>query len=197
MTRTMSMTRRVLALLALCVFVLSTAMPMVLAKEAETTESVPTNHNALVDDEVRVFFCSSCGFRQNFGEVKQYLEDKYPHLVDRIYGENYEVGPLKNLAARALGVLQLVGMVLLVAGEQIFRMLGWDSTLLQKALDNRIGCFAVIILIGSISQGLVSTGAFEVYYNNDLIFSKLQAERWPTLNELSELLEAKGIRAAY
>jgi hypothetical protein len=43
--------------------------------------------------------------------------------------------------------------------------MGWDTTLLQKALDNRIGCFAAILLMGSVSQGLVSSGAFEVFYN--------------------------------
>lgn len=48
---------------------------------------------------------------------------------------------------------------------QIFRTLGLDTTLLQKALDNRIGCFAVILFLGTISQGLVSTGAFEVTFN--------------------------------
>lgn len=51
---------------------------------------------------------------------------------------------------------------------QIFRALGLDTALLQKALDNRIGCFAVILLTGWISQGLVSTGAFEVTFNGTL-----------------------------
>lgn len=53
-------------------------------------------------------------------------------------------------------------------------MLGLDTTLLQKALDNRIGCFAVILFLGIISQGLVSTGAFEVTFNGMLQASVLQ-----------------------
>lgn len=57
---------------------------------------------------------------------------------------------------------------------QIFRMLGLDTTLLQKALDNRIGCFAVILFLGTISQGLISTGAFEVTFNGMLQASVLQ-----------------------
>ena len=46
-------------------------------------------------------------------------------------------------------------------------MMGWNQAYLQKALDNRIGCFAVILLLGSISQSMVSTGAFEVYFNGE------------------------------
>ncbi|KAF1327414.1 Selt selw selh selenoprotein domain containing protein, partial [Globisporangium splendens] len=110
------------------------------AAAAPSQEATKRN---IADDEIRVYYCSSCGFKQNFQEVKQYLEDKYPHLVDRVHGANYDVDPMKK----------------------IFRTLGLDTTLLQKALDNRIGCFAVILLMGSVSQGLISTGAFEVYFN--------------------------------
>lgn len=49
------------------------------------------------DDEVRVYYCTTCGFQQNFQEVKTYLEERYPHLADRIYGENYEVDPMKKV----------------------------------------------------------------------------------------------------
>ncbi|GAB9465665.1 hypothetical protein Gpo141_00003064 [Globisporangium polare] len=147
----------------------------------------------ITDDQVRVFYCTTCGFQQNFLEFKTYLEERYPHLADRVYGENYEVDPMKKLLARALGYLQIVAMVLMVAGEYIFRALGLDTALLQKALDNRIGCFAVILLTGWISQGLVSTGAFEVTFNDELLFSKLEVGRWPTLEELATLLDARGL----
>jgi hypothetical protein len=60
--------------------------------------------------------------------------------------------------------------------------MGWDQTYLQKALDNRIGCFAVILLLGTVSQNLISTGGFEIYYNNELIFSRIAEQRWPTLD---------------
>lgn len=51
----------------------------------------------IIDDEVRVYYCTTCGFQQNFLEVKTYLEERYPHLVDRVYGENYEVDPMKKV----------------------------------------------------------------------------------------------------
>lgn len=60
------------------------------AAKAATTRSI-------ADDEVRVFYCTSCGFQQNFQEVKTFLEDRYPHLVDRVYGANYEVDPMKKV----------------------------------------------------------------------------------------------------
>ena len=45
-------------------------------------------------------------------------------------------------------------------------------------------------------QNLLSTGAFEVYYNGTTIFSKLDQNRMPTLNELvaglAEAMAAAG-----
>lgn len=61
----------------------------------------PAAHDAakrnIADDEIRIYYCSSCGFQQNFQEVKQYLEDRYPHLIDRVHGANYEVEPMKKV----------------------------------------------------------------------------------------------------
>ncbi|TYZ58694.1 hypothetical protein PybrP1_001953 [[Pythium] brassicae (nom. inval.)] len=168
----------------------------------EALPNIPANakpqaaaERAFANDEVRILYCSTCGFQQNFAEVKQFLEERYPQLVDRVSGANYGVDPMRTLLARTLGYLQLVAMVLMVAGEYIFRALGLDTALLQKALDNRIGCFALILLVGSVSQGLVSTGAFEVILNGELVFSKLAAGRWMTLEELSEIFDARGLNA--
>ncbi|KAJ0398317.1 hypothetical protein ATCC90586_001773 [Pythium insidiosum] len=178
------------SLLALLgVVTLSAFGPLISAEKAVQRDAV--------DDEVRVYFCTSCGYRQNFEQVKSFLEDKYPHLVDRVYGANYDADPLKLFAAQMIGYAQLAAMALMIFGETLFRSMGWDDTLLQKALNNRIACFAVILFMGSLSQSMVSTGAFEIFYNGELVFSKLQLGRWPALEELTQLLEARGIDAIY
>lgn len=52
---------------------------------------------SIADDQVRVLYCTSCGYQQSFVQVKDFLEDKYPHLVDRVYGANYDVSPAKQV----------------------------------------------------------------------------------------------------
>jgi hypothetical protein len=71
------------------------------ASEAQPAAAAASSQGAtkrnVADDEIRVYYCSSCGFKQNFLEVKQYLEDKYPHLVDHVHGANYDVDPMKKV----------------------------------------------------------------------------------------------------
>ncbi|CCI43590.1 unnamed protein product [Albugo candida] len=126
-------------------------------------------------------------------EVKKHLVHRYPQLQDRIYGENYAVHPILQLFAQFLGYAQFILMILIIFGDKIFRQFGWDETHIKKAMDNRIACFTVLILLGTISQKLVSSGAFEIYLNDDLIFSKIQSGRWPTIEELSTILDAQFV----
>lgn len=51
----------------------------------------------ITDDFVRVLFCTSCGYQQSFTQVKEFLEDKYPHLADRVFGANYDVSPVRQV----------------------------------------------------------------------------------------------------
>lgn len=63
------------------------------AKEPEAA----ANEHAFASDEVRILYCTTSGFQQNFDEVKQFLEERYPQLVDRVSGANYGVDPMKNV----------------------------------------------------------------------------------------------------
>jgi hypothetical protein len=114
MARSLSLSLCVVALVSLCI--LLGVSPGVTARNGNGVQDKP---RGFADDHVRIAFCTSCGFKQNFMEVKNYLEDKYPHLVDRVDGYNYEVDPMKALLARVLGYTQLVAMVLMVFGESV------------------------------------------------------------------------------
>lgn len=52
---------------------------------------------SIADDQVRVLYCTACGYQQSFQQVKEFLEDKYPHLVDRVVGANYDVDPVRQV----------------------------------------------------------------------------------------------------
>lgn len=58
-------------------------------------------------------------------------------------------------------------------------------------VPNRIGWLAGAWFVGNIvSNALLSTGAFEIYANGQLVFSKLAAGRLPTTEEFWNGLEA-------
>ncbi|RLN73967.1 hypothetical protein BBJ28_00006645 [Nothophytophthora sp. Chile5] len=125
------------------------------AKVNEAAEAAARHlQRNIADDEVRVLFCTACGYHQNFAQMKQYLEETYPHLVDRVYGVNYDVEPYQKVrpiyAGEHLGLLPALGV---------------DMTLLRWALDNRVAAFVVVVGMGMAASKLTASGAFEIYFN--------------------------------
>jgi selT/selW/selH-like putative selenoprotein len=68
------------------------------ASAAAVAAAAKQRARSIADDQVRVLYCTSCGYQQSFVQVKDFLEDKYPHLVDRVYGVNYDVSPAKQVS---------------------------------------------------------------------------------------------------
>lgn len=91
---------RALLALLLCLVAVPGALPAPGAASAASAAPVADKQQrerSIADDQVRVLYCTSCGYQQSFVQVKDFLEDKYPHLVDRIYGTNYDVSPAKQV----------------------------------------------------------------------------------------------------
>lgn len=125
-------------------------------------------------------------------QVKQLLEQRYPSM--QVVGSNYPPTALKQAAAQAVGTLQLGGFALVIVGDKIFETLGvpqplWYS---QNVAQNRFGTAVGVWFVGNFIQNqLISTGAFEVYYDGSLVFSKLAAGRMPSADELLGSLDAQ------
>ncbi|KAJ6670750.1 SELENOPROTEIN T [Salix viminalis] len=97
-----------------------------------------------------------------------------------------ECGNNEKDAGNAVGVMGIV-----LGGEQIFPMIGlmapppWYYTLRA----NKFGTIASTWLLGNALQSfLQSSGAFEVYCNDELVFSKLMEARFPGEIELKDLV---------
>ncbi|EQC33896.1 hypothetical protein SDRG_08576 [Saprolegnia diclina VS20] len=129
----------------------------------------------------------------------KYLEANYPHLIGRISGGNALPPPWKQQLATVVGYLQMAGFAFLLAGEHILNALNLpaDMPLLVQMRENKFAAFAGLMILGSISQSMLATGAFEVYFNDELVFSKIRMNRWPTMQELIELLQAAGLQRPY
>ncbi|XP_062173156.1 selT-like protein [Alnus glutinosa] len=138
---------------------------------------------------VNINFCASCSYRGSAETMKKMLETAFPG-IDVVLA-NYPPSLPKRLLAKVVPFFQMgvVGMV--VAGEQIFPMLGvmapppWYYSLRA----NKFGTIATSWLLGNAAQSfLQSTGAFEVYFNDELVFSKLNVGRFPGEIELKTLI---------
>lgn len=104
---------------------------------------------------------------------------------------NYPPPLPKRLLSKAVPVVQVGVISVVIGGEQIFPMLGFIATppWYYSLRSNRFGTIASAWLLGNALQSfLQSTGAFEVYFNGELVFSKLKERRFPGEIELKDLI---------
>ncbi|KAK0603213.1 hypothetical protein LWI29_002542 [Acer saccharum] len=141
---------------------------------------------------VNIKFCASCSYRGTAVTMKKMLETQF-HGIDVIL-ENYPPPMPKRLLAKVVPAVQIGVIGIIVAGEQIFPMVGimrpppWYYSL----RSNRFGSIASTWLLGNFLQSfLQSSGAFEVYCNDQLVFSKKQESRFPGEIELKDLVAKK------
>ncbi|KAG6762282.1 hypothetical protein NC652_022976 [Populus alba x Populus x berolinensis] len=138
---------------------------------------------------VRIDFCASCSYRGNAVTMKKMLETQFPGID--VVLVNYPPTLPKRVAAKLVPVFQIGVMGIVLGGEQIFPMLGlmtpppWYYSLRA----NKFGTIASTWLLGNALRSFLQTsGAFEVYCNDELVFSKLREERFPGEIELKDLV---------
>ncbi|XP_059463190.1 selT-like protein [Corylus avellana] len=138
---------------------------------------------------VNINFCTSCSYRGNAATMKNMLETAFPG-IDVILG-NYPPALPKRLLSKVVPVAQFGIIGIIVAGEQIFPRLGYmvPPPWYYSLRANRFGSIASTWLLGNFFQSfLQSSGAFEVYCNGELVFSKLKEQRFPSEIELRDLV---------
>ncbi|KAF5200215.1 Selt-like protein [Thalictrum thalictroides] len=141
---------------------------------------------------VNINFCSSCSYRGNAETIKKMLETSFPG-IDVILA-NYPPPLPKRLLSKVVPVFQIGVIGIVMGGEQIFPRLGYMTPppWYYSMRQNRFGTIATAWLLGNVMQSyLQSSGAFEVYFNDELVFSKLKEKRFPGELELRDLLTNK------
>jgi len=124
--------------------------------------------------------------------MKNMLETYFPGI--NVVLSNYPAPLPKRVLSKAVPFV-LAGVVgITMAGERVFPMLGY-TTPPQWYLyfrDNRFGTVASAWVLSNMAQSfLQSSGAFEVYCNGDLVFSKLQELRFPGELELKDHIDKR------
>lgn len=132
--------------------------------------------------------------QQNFLEVKRFLERKYPQLVGNIEGGYYPLPPTNQLIASVAQYVYMGGLFYLFGGTYIFQHFGiQEPEFLQPIQQNKVAAFGALFMINMIGANFARTGAFEVFVDGELVFSKLQTNRFPTINDMTNAFEMKGI----
>lgn len=125
-------------------------------------------------------------------QAAELLRQQYPGL--EVIPSNYPVSPAKATFASVVGGVQIGGIALTLAGDKILPALGIAQMpqVLVRAQQNKLGtCMLLWFMGGTMTQNLMKTGAFEVYFDGRLVFSKLQSKRMPSKQELLDGIDGR------
>lgn len=139
--------------------------------------------------------------QRNFLQLREFLAMHHPKYFGggaNIYGETY---PIPYYAAILLNLVQLSQLFCLAAaffGERLFTLIPFVSgppAWYYSARENPMLVLTLVFFIfPTFVNAMVVSGAFEVYFDGTLIYSKLQTGRMPSGKEILDALEMAGLR---
>jgi len=102
----------------------------------------------------------------------------------------YPPTPINSLIAKVLSYTQYAILIIMFFGDFIFTQLKiTPPPIYHQMKEKRFMVVMIVMLLGNnIYNMLMSTGAFEVYIDNSIVFSKLTTGRMPTPQEIEALL---------
>jgi thioredoxin reductase-like selenoprotein T len=128
-----------------------------------------------------------------FLDLKSFVEAQYPEFQGNIEGGLYPPPWHAQLISTIAGYVWIAGIALLVAGSSIFQTLGIpEPEFVRWMAANKMGAFFAFFMINNVANSFVATGAFEVYLDDKLIFSKLEMHRMPSPADLTRALVKYG-----
>jgi selT/selW/selH-like putative selenoprotein len=127
-----------------------------------------------------------------FLEVRQFIESQYPIFHDNISGGNYPPPLYAQYIAQFTSYIWLLGIVVLIGGSKMLKTLGIPEPDFIHWMENNKGIvFFGLFMLNSVGNSMITTGAFEIYLNDELIFSKLNGGHVPNGEDIISALASK------
>jgi thioredoxin reductase-like selenoprotein T len=140
--------------------------------------------------------------------MASFLQQNFPELRGKVEGGNYPPPPLVELLSNVIWLFQVVGLIwMILGGDRLLHMCGLATTDAHNRLilppwyyqiqENRVqlGIF-LYLLLPQIANKWVITGAFEIFVDEQLVWSKLQSGRFPTHAEIIQTMVDAGLKQA-
>lgn len=142
---------------------------------------------------VTIQYCHSCGYRQAFDEVTKMLNSNFPDI--KVIGELHQPGFIKSQIVNILFITKIAVLAMIYMNINPFTYLQmetprWWNYLTQSKVSSSL---MILFLANSIESNMMSTGAFEIYYNDLPIWSKIETGKMPTAQDLlSQIQQQRG-----
>ncbi|XP_034948673.1 thioredoxin reductase-like selenoprotein T homolog CG3887 [Chelonus insularis] len=156
---------------------------------AEDSGIALTKFGSKTGPTIKFFYCYSCGYKRVFDEYVNILKQKYPEL--KIHGQNYEPSGYNMFIAKFLGFAKIIVIFLIISGVNITQWLGQPQPFWWEwCLNNKFyACIMIFFVCNAVEGQLISSGAFEIHFNDVPVWSKLETGRVPQPPELFQIID--------
>lgn len=137
---------------------------------------------------IKVLYCHSCGYRQAFDEFARILQTQYPEI--KVEGANYQPSWFKYQIVNLVFISKIALLAMIYMDINPFNYLqmntpGFWTYMTQSKMTTSL---MILFMANSIESNMMSSGAFEIFYNDMPIWSKIQTGRVPTAPELLQIV---------
>ena len=138
-------------------------------------------------------FCQSWSYRSYFMEIEQIMKKNFKNVI--VNGEEYPLTSLRKTLSYSIIGFQFLIFSLLILINVIKPILTsiFPNDIIDWIGENKLRTFFLTFVLGNFIQNQIyNTGAFEIFYNGQQIWSKLNTGNVPDINNLLKLLSQKG-----
>ena len=122
-------------------------------------------------------------------EIQQIMEKNFKNVI--VKGEEYPLHFIRKILSYLVTITQISVFTTMILGESIkpFLINIIPNYLIDWIIENKLLSLIISFFAGNILQSNISnTGAFEIFYNGNQIWSKLQTGNVPNINQLIQIL---------
>lgn len=131
--------------------------------------------------------------KNNFVALQRFCLHYYPDIV--VQGELYPPPSWAVMLAQTASALQIVGMVMMFMGGRVFAYMGMpEPPVYVWMTEHKLQTTAFLFFGNNIAASQMATGAFEVYLDGALVFSKLETKTFPSKNDIFRIMEKHGVQ---
>ena len=162
-------------------------------------EPIKNSKNSVYSDivSINIEYCSNGGYKNNYDEIMKYFLSNFTNVEFK--GKNYPISTVKTILSYAIYLIQISMMYLVYAQDHAKANFGHIIPRnLFEVLEKKKLMVSIITLFAgnTINNYIQSSGAFEIYVNGNLLFSKLSGEGKgvvPKAQQLVQMIEDMGI----
>jgi len=144
---------------------------------------------------INIQMCSSWSYKGYFNNFKESLERNFKNV--EVNGFNYPLSGIRlYFYSAAIIIFGLVILSVFFTGimKPLLKIFFKEEHI--KVIDeNKLQIFLISYFVFNTVLNMINnTGAFEIFYNNELIYSKIISGNFPDINQIIRLIARKGAK---